>query len=122
MRWVCLRGPGTGRCRFADWCRRWESSLGFGGACETAAEHTQRPPVDHVCPLFVDRDIGRLLGIVAGRARDAELAPYTHQGIANARPIAPLPELITDPDRLANLTIHRRDRLGGVLGEYEHAA
>ena len=45
-----------------------------------------------------------------------------HQGIANARPLAPLPELITDPDRLANLTIHRRDRLGGVLREYEHAA
>jgi transposase InsO family protein len=45
-----------------------------------------------------------------------------HQGIANARPLAPLPEPITDPHRLANLTIHRRDRLGGVLHEYEHAA
>jgi transposase InsO family protein len=45
-----------------------------------------------------------------------------HQGIANARPLAALPEPITDPDRLAHLTIHRRDRLGGVLHEYEHAA
>jgi transposase InsO family protein len=45
-----------------------------------------------------------------------------HQGIANARPLAPLPEPITDPDRLAHLNIHRRDRLGGVLHEYEHAA
>jgi putative transposase len=45
-----------------------------------------------------------------------------HQGIANARPLAPLPEPITDPDRLARLNIHRRDRLGGVLHEYEHAA
>ena len=45
-----------------------------------------------------------------------------HQGIANARPLAPLPEPITQPDRLAHLTIHRRDRLGGVLHEYEHAA
>jgi transposase InsO family protein len=33
-----------------------------------------------------------------------------HQGIANTRPLAPLPEPITDPDRLAHLTIHRRDR------------
>ncbi|MDQ1308719.1 MAG: hypothetical protein QG671_4554 [Actinomycetota bacterium] len=45
-----------------------------------------------------------------------------HQGIANARPLAPLPEPITDPDRIAHLNIHRRDRLGGVPHEYEHSA
>jgi putative transposase len=45
-----------------------------------------------------------------------------HQGIANARPLKPLPERITDPDRLARLAIRGRDRLGGVLREYEHAA
>jgi transposase InsO family protein len=45
-----------------------------------------------------------------------------HQGIANLRPLKPLPEPITDPDRLARLNIHRRDRLGGVIHEYEHAA
>jgi transposase InsO family protein len=45
-----------------------------------------------------------------------------HQGIANARPLKPLPEPITDPDRFARLNIRRRDRLGGVLREYEHAA
>ena len=45
-----------------------------------------------------------------------------HQGIANARPLAPLPEPITDPARLAHLNIHRRDRLGGILHEYQQAA
>ena len=45
-----------------------------------------------------------------------------HQGIANGRPLKPLPEPITDPDQLARLNIHRRDRLGGLLREYEHAA
>jgi putative transposase len=45
-----------------------------------------------------------------------------HQGIANARPLARLPEPITDPHQLAHLSIHRRDRLGGILREYEHAA
>jgi putative transposase len=45
-----------------------------------------------------------------------------HQGIDNMRPLAPLPEPITDPHRLAHLDIHRRDLLGGVLHEYEHAA
>ncbi len=45
-----------------------------------------------------------------------------HHGITNARPLAPLPEPTTDPDRLAHLNIHRHDRLGGALHEYEHAA
>lgn len=45
-----------------------------------------------------------------------------HQGIANARPLGPLPEPITDPDQIARLNIRRRDRLGGILHEYEHAA
>jgi hypothetical protein len=31
-------------------------------------------------------------------------------------------EPITDPDQLAGLNIHRRDYLGGVLHEYDHAA
>jgi hypothetical protein len=43
-------------------------------------------------------------------------------GHRHARPLAPLPEPITDPYRLARLTIHRRDRLGGTLHEYDHAA
>jgi transposase InsO family protein len=45
-----------------------------------------------------------------------------HQGIANARPLAPLPEPITNPDQLAQLRVRRRDRLGGLLHQYEHAA
>ncbi|MEV0136712.1 integrase core domain-containing protein [Dactylosporangium sp. NPDC050688] len=45
-----------------------------------------------------------------------------HQGIANARPLYPLPPQVADPDELAHLTIRRRDRLGGILHEYEHAA
>jgi hypothetical protein len=45
-----------------------------------------------------------------------------HQGILNARPLAALPEPIIDGDRLAHLNIHRRDRLGGILHQYEHAA
>ena len=45
-----------------------------------------------------------------------------HQGIGNARPLVPLPEPIADPHLLARLNIHRRDRLGGILHEYEHAA
>jgi transposase InsO family protein len=45
-----------------------------------------------------------------------------HQGIANARPLKPLPPPISEPDRIAHLNIRRRQRLGGILNEYEHAA
>jgi hypothetical protein len=45
-----------------------------------------------------------------------------HQGIANAIPLTPLPEPITRSDQLAQLRIHRHDRLDGLLHEYEHAA
>lgn len=41
------------------------------------------------------------------------------QGIAKARLLAPRPEPITDPHQLAHLNICRRDRLGGILHEYE---
>jgi putative transposase len=46
----------------------------------------------------------------------------SHQGIANARPLHPLPAPIADPEQIARLDIRRRDRLGGTLHEYEHAA
>jgi hypothetical protein len=45
-----------------------------------------------------------------------------HQGIGNTRPLRPLPEPITNSYQLARLRIRRRDRLGGLLHEYEHAA
>jgi len=45
-----------------------------------------------------------------------------HQGIANARPLSPLPTPIVDPGKMARLDIRRHDRLGGILHEYEHAA
>ncbi|MFD4956537.1 integrase core domain-containing protein [Streptomyces sp. NPDC058451] len=45
-----------------------------------------------------------------------------HQGIANARPLHPVPDPIADPGRIARLDVRRRDRLGGILHEYRHAA
>ncbi len=45
-----------------------------------------------------------------------------HQGIADARPLHPLPPPITDPDAIAHLDIRRRDRLGGTRHEYQHVA
>jgi transposase InsO family protein len=45
-----------------------------------------------------------------------------HQGISNASPLHPLPPPITDPGKITRLEVHRRDRLGGILHEYRHAA
>jgi hypothetical protein len=45
-----------------------------------------------------------------------------HRGISNARPLQPLPEPVTDLATITHLNIHRRDRLGGIIHEYRHAA
>jgi transposase InsO family protein len=45
-----------------------------------------------------------------------------HRGISSARPLKPLPEPIPDPHRITHLDIRRRDRLGGIIHKYEHAA
>ncbi len=45
-----------------------------------------------------------------------------HQGIANTRPLHPLPAPIADPQQTTRLNIRRRERLGGILHEYQHAA
>lgn len=46
------------------------------------------------------------------------------QGIAHARPLRPLPMPmpISDPEQITHLDIRRRQRLGGILHEYRHAA
>jgi putative transposase len=45
-----------------------------------------------------------------------------HRALHAAAPLRSLPEPITEPDRLDHLDIRRRDRLGGILHEYQHAA
>ncbi|GAB2991886.1 integrase core domain-containing protein [Saccharothrix stipae] len=45
-----------------------------------------------------------------------------HQGIANARPLHALPQPATDQAAVTRLDIRRRQRLGGILNEYHHAA
>ncbi|MFC6019874.1 integrase core domain-containing protein [Plantactinospora solaniradicis] len=45
-----------------------------------------------------------------------------HRGIANARPLRPLPEPITGPATLTRLHVHRHDRLSGLLHEYKNTA
>jgi putative transposase len=45
-----------------------------------------------------------------------------HQGIANARPLQPLPQPITSQAKITDLDIRRHARLGGILNEYHHAA
>ncbi|MEU1630725.1 integrase core domain-containing protein [Streptomyces sp. NPDC020096] len=45
-----------------------------------------------------------------------------HQGLANARPLRPLPQPITAPQQIKHLVIRRHARLGGLLHEYQNAA
>jgi transposase InsO family protein len=45
-----------------------------------------------------------------------------HRALNQAAPLRPLPEPITEPGQILHLDVHRRDRLGGTLHEYQHAA
>ncbi|MEV4400228.1 integrase core domain-containing protein, partial [Nonomuraea sp. NPDC049607] len=45
-----------------------------------------------------------------------------HQALDQAAPLRTVPAPITDPTRIAELSVRRQDRLGGVLHEYSHAA
>jgi putative transposase len=58
----------------------------------------------------------RLTGVRAVLQR-APAAPGHRQ-----RPLQPLPAPLAAPDQIASLDIRRRDRLGGVLHKYRHAA
>ncbi len=45
-----------------------------------------------------------------------------HRALGQAAPLRPLPEPTTEPGQIAHLEVHRQDRLGGTLHEYQHAA
>lgn len=45
-----------------------------------------------------------------------------HRALNSAAPLRPLPQPITEAAQLDQLSIRRRDRLGGILHEYQHAA
>ncbi|WP_207755512.1 hypothetical protein [Nonomuraea cypriaca] len=46
----------------------------------------------------------------------------SHRTLHAAAPLRPLPQPITEPEQLNDLDIRRRDRLGGILHEYQRAA
>jgi transposase InsO family protein len=47
---------------------------------------------------------------------------HRHHRALNGAPLRPAPEPLNETGRLDQLDIRRRDRLGGVLHEYRHAA
>ncbi|MFI6505839.1 hypothetical protein [Nonomuraea typhae] len=62
---------------------------------------------------------------MSDRDKDVEILSLRHQVMVLQRQAAPLravPDPITEPARIIDLNIRRRDRLGGVLHEYSHVA
>ncbi|GAA2264835.1 hypothetical protein GCM10010430_57010 [Kitasatospora cystarginea] len=45
-----------------------------------------------------------------------------HRALRQAAPLRPLPQPTDEPARIRRLELRRRDRLGGTLHEYQHAA
>ena len=74
-------------------------------------------------PLLLPKTHPCCLEALCGRSRRCtHNGHWPRQGIANARPLQPLPVPLAAPDQNASLHIRRRDRLGGILHEYQHAA
>jgi putative transposase len=46
---------------------------------------------------------------------------HRHHRTLNSAPLRPAPGPFTEPDRLDQLDIRRRDRFGGILHEYHNA-
>src|SRR5258708_14860430 len=45
-----------------------------------------------------------------------------HRALDQAAPLRPLPEPVTEPGQILHLDVHRQDRPGGTLHEYQHPA
>lgn len=45
-----------------------------------------------------------------------------HRALDQAAPLRPLPHPLNEPAQIRRLEVHRRDRLGGTLHQYHHAA
>ena len=45
-----------------------------------------------------------------------------HRSLGQSAPLHPAPDPITGSANIVDLNVRRRDRLGGILHEYEHAA
>jgi hypothetical protein len=45
-----------------------------------------------------------------------------HRTLKHAAPLRPRPQPIPAPRQISHLAVRRRDRLGGTLHEYQHAA
>jgi putative transposase len=56
------------------------------------------------------------------RERETYYNQHRHHHSLNGAAPRPAPDPLTEPSRLDQLDIRRRDRLGGVLHEYQHAA
>ena len=70
--------------------------------------------------LIRDRD-GKFPALFDTVLHDAWLKMVL-SGVQAAAPSRPLPEPVTDPEQIAHLSVRRRDRPGGTLHEYQHAA
>jgi hypothetical protein len=73
--------------------------------------------------LAVIEQATRRVRVVALREYETHYnAHRPHRGIANTRPLHPLPQPVTEPAAVTQLRIRRHDRLGGLLHEYQHVA
>jgi putative transposase len=133
-----LRGPHGSRARFlirdrdAKFPALFDVILADAGI-ETVLSSVQMPRMNATMERWVQTCRRELLArtLIWNQAhliralRQSEQfynAHRPHQGMANARPLHPVPLPILEPDATTRLHIQGHDRLGGILHEYWHAA
>jgi hypothetical protein len=129
--------------RVSGWPREFGGTVALRHPGSRPPQILQRSQVEHLPIGFVQRltkvsfhlgdlrahnlaaesiDCGKACGSRSWGSLNATVPTDPTRGIANARPLRPLPEPITDLATVTHLDIRRRDRLGGIIHEYEHAA
>jgi hypothetical protein len=119
----------SGRSRRACVTAAGPSSASPTTSMSGSAEITRRSPVRIICWSWRRELLDRCLVWNEHHLLHA-LREYehfynrhrAHQAPDQAAPLRPASDPITGPGRITDLNIRRRDRLGGVLHEYSHAA
>jgi hypothetical protein len=102
------------------WAFPWASHPTDQEPATHATVGTRSNTDPELCPRHTSNPPSRAHSQRATSCRNNAHRP--HRGISNARPLQPLPEPITDPAAITHLAIRRRDRLGGIIHEYQRAA
>jgi hypothetical protein len=101
----------------ASWCCAWQERIPAGATAASTVQACRHELLDRTL-IWNQRHLLHSLREFEHFYNEHR----RHRTLRAAAPLRPLPEPITDPERIAHLDVRRGDRLGGTLHEHRHAA